>query len=272
MSVPTKRDKGFTETLWMSNIPNLKLMPELVLSIGESSFTSRMLMSLSNGCRGDHLSLIHLENNSHISFIGSANSEQLKLSQALQQLYLSTYFQFDPNYNLLNKLNSDQPSKITRLQPDEIKNGGYRELWYKKMGIIDRVSVVCLADKGLYCLNLFRNKKPFSDKEISFLEQNQELLCSFIVKHSRLTGSLSPFLTREAQLESLIERLKNVNSTLTTREKEVGARILLGINSEGIALDLGIKTQSVHTYRKRAYLKLNINSQNELFALCLLAT
>ena len=36
---------------------------------------------------------------------------------------------------------------------------------------------------------------------------------------------------------------------------------------EGTALDLGIAPTSVATYRKRAYQKLGITSQNEIFAL-----
>jgi DNA-binding CsgD family transcriptional regulator len=56
---------------------------------------------------------------------------------------------------------------------------------------------------------------------------------------------------------------------LTPREREVCERILLGYTSIGIGLDLNIALSSVLTYRKRAYEKLGIAAQNELFALCL---
>jgi DNA-binding CsgD family transcriptional regulator len=39
-----------------------------------------------------------------------------------------------------------------------------------------------------------------------------------------------------------------------------------GYSNEAIALDLDISFHSVRTYRKRAYAKLNVTSQNELFA------
>ncbi len=52
-------------------------------------------------------------------------------------------------------------------------------------------------------------------------------------------------------------------------QRAVLARIVCGMTSEGIALDLGIGVNSVLTYRKRAYAKLRIGSQNALFALCL---
>jgi DNA-binding CsgD family transcriptional regulator len=42
-----------------------------------------------------------------------------------------------------------------------------------------------------------------------------------------------------------------------------------GYSNEAIALDLGLSFHSVRTYRRRAYAKLNVTSQNELFALIL---
>jgi DNA-binding CsgD family transcriptional regulator len=51
---------------------------------------------------------------------------------------------------------------------------------------------------------------------------------------------------------------------LARREAEVCARILYGMTSLGIALDLGIGEESAMTYRKRAYNRLNIGSQREL--------
>jgi DNA-binding CsgD family transcriptional regulator len=40
------------------------------------------------------------------------------------------------------------------------------------------------------------------------------------------------------------------------------------MSSDAIALELGITPNSAVTYRKRAYSRLGIASQNELFALC----
>jgi DNA-binding CsgD family transcriptional regulator len=56
---------------------------------------------------------------------------------------------------------------------------------------------------------------------------------------------------------------------LAQREVEVCARALIGMSVEATALDLGIRPTSITTYRQRAYQKLGISSQNELFALVL---
>jgi DNA-binding CsgD family transcriptional regulator len=58
-------------------------------------------------------------------------------------------------------------------------------------------------------------------------------------------------------------------AALTGREKEVCLRILTGFSSEAIAAELDISLHSALTYRKRAYEKLGISAQNELFAIVL---
>ena len=70
------------------------------------------------------------------------------------------------------------------------------------------------------------------------------------------------------QLDRLFET-RECFLILTPREKEVCRRILSGYGTEAIASDLGISLHSAFTYRKRAYEKLGISSQNELFAIAL---
>ncbi len=242
---------------------------QLVTALGNSDFPGKLLNALQVICQPDHLSFVHLAIDDKASYLFSANREKSIIPPELQQLYLSTYYQYDPNLALLDNSYPAHTTTLLRLRPEEIDNGGYRQLWYEKMGIVDRLSITYKADKGLYCLNLFRNKSPFETEAFQGIESEKHLLSALVTKHSRINGDLSAFMTRETQLDTLISRLTTINASLSNREKEVGARILLGMNSEGIALDLGIKIHSVHTYRKRAYSRMNISSQNELFALCL---
>ena len=53
------------------------------------------------------------------------------------------------------------------------------------------------------------------------------------------------------------------------REAEVCTAIMLGMTSEAIAIKLGISVNTILTYRKRAYGRLNISCQNELMRLIL---
>lgn len=55
-------------------------------------------------------------------------------------------------------------------------------------------------------------------------------------------------------------------STLSSREIDVCSRVLLGLSSIGIALDLNLGETTIKTHRKRAYHRLAIGSERELIA------
>jgi DNA-binding CsgD family transcriptional regulator len=60
----------------------------------------------------------------------------------------------------------------------------------------------------------------------------------------------------------------NINK-LSPREKEVALYIANGISTNGIAKKLGIKSNTVSTFRKKIFVKLSINSNVEIFKLFL---
>jgi DNA-binding CsgD family transcriptional regulator len=64
------------------------------------------------------------------------------------------------------------------------------------------------------------------------------------------------------------DTLNNMNK-LSPREKEVALYIANGISTNGIAKKLGIKPNTVSTFRKKIFVKLNINSNVEIFKLFL---
>ena len=64
------------------------------------------------------------------------------------------------------------------------------------------------------------------------------------------------------------ETLNNMNK-LSPRELEVAVHIANGISTNDIAKKLGIKSNTVSTFRKKIFVKLNINSNVEIFKLFL---
>jgi len=61
----------------------------------------------------------------------------------------------------------------------------------------------------------------------------------------------------------------NIMNKLSPREKEVALYIAKGISTNDIAKKLGIKSNTVSTFRKKIFVKLNINSNVEIFMLFL---
>lgn len=245
-----------------------KNMANVIDHIGNTQFSEFFLKLLNSIVRVEHFSLVQL-GEKEARFITSANVNSVVIPKALQKMYLTHYFKKDPNIQLLVKAKKSDKVLFSRLIPEDIEDSSYQHFFDYDIKIADRLSFSKSSDRGLYCLNLYRFSKKFSTAEIEKISDTSNLLMSCVIKHTRLAGGLSDFLTREAQIVELEQRLHAINSKLTMRELGVCARALLGLSSEGIGLDLGIKTTSVQTYRKRAYAKLNISSQNELFGLCL---
>ena len=66
-----------------------------------------------------------------------------------------------------------------------------------------------------------------------------------------------------------VTRSAAIAPSLPARELDVCVSIVNGVTSEGIALALNVSIDTVFTYRKRAYARLGISSQNELVKLVL---
>ncbi|MBZ9772419.1 helix-turn-helix transcriptional regulator [Mesorhizobium sp. CO1-1-8] len=66
-------------------------------------------------------------------------------------------------------------------------------------------------------------------------------------------------------VEQLEGRLERAFPTLSTRERAVCARTMIGMTAEGIGLALGIGRPTVLTYRRRAYERLAIGNSNQLW-------
>ena len=66
-----------------------------------------------------------------------------------------------------------------------------------------------------------------------------------------------------------LDRLRYLCPSMPRRQLEVCALIVRGYFSQAIALKLGISLNTVLTFRRRAYARLRISSQNELTRLVL---
>lgn len=120
----------------------------------------------------------------------------------------------------------------------------------------------------LYGISVLRHegRAHFPDAAVRRLEALGEFLVSCCGKHLDEPAH-SPGASSGARLESVpaIEsRLGGWLEPLTPRELQVCSRILFGMTVEGISLDLGIKPESIVTYRKRAFQKCGIGTRHEL--------
>lgn len=129
----------------------------------------------------------------------------------------------------------------------------------------DRVLLCGRAASGAFGLSVLRAAPhtPFGSDAIDRLGRTADLLVAVLGKHAEMCQSrpnVAQSLTALADIEACILAV----SDLPRREAEVCARILYGLSSVGISLDLSVSEETVKTYRKRAYQRLSIGSEREL--------
>jgi DNA-binding CsgD family transcriptional regulator len=184
------------------------------------------------------------------------------------------FYRHDPGARQLGGANAAAGGPVlSRLRASDITDPKYRREIYDRFRLLERLSLMDQVRDRWLMLNLYRSRgsEPFGEGDIACIRQVASLLTSLAGKHAALVAP-APTLARRGRLASiryLEELLAGIEERLTPRERAVCARALAGQTVHGVASELGIKTPTVATLRRRAYSKLNISSLNELFARCM---
>jgi DNA-binding NarL/FixJ family response regulator len=162
------------------------------------------------------------------------------------------------------RLPADQ-TLLMRMDLSDFKDEALREaIW---PGIRDRVVIAGRSGDAAYSVSVLREGRGcFTPGAMERMAESAQMLISLLAKHADLTGDaalradLSGVISSLADMQACLSAL----SLLTRRESDVCARILYGLSTTGIALDLGVGTETVKTFRKLAYRRLGIGSEREL--------
>lgn len=198
-----------------------------------------------------------------------------ELAESLADDYVRRFHKDDPNFETLS---SDEPlDGLTPLPLDVDYDPAYRNYFFDRVGLTDKAAAIGQLEHGRVYCNFYRltDSGRYSREERKQLEQIIPVATGLIARHYDLlpaTPRQRAAGTAKSLVHNVISKQEGSFEKLTLREREVCERILLGYTSVGIGLDLEIAPSSVITYRRRAYTKLGIATQNELFSLCLAAT
>lgn len=250
-------------------------MADVTLAVGSPTFGEALLQAANSVVRVDHCLIFTFHRQAPSGCLLSVGSGDFRLSVRLAGDYLSGPYADDPNLRRLQ--DEADPHAVVRFGPQQVPKR-WRKHFLEPANIID--TIACFASKderSVYC-NFFRlgGAPVYSDREVARLEPVVPVLASLAAVHYSLCGplllreQLNRLRTPDDEVRLLAERLGPSGlDELTERERQVCFRILLGYSSEAIGFNLGIATSTVITHRKRAYQKLGIVSQNELFSLYL---
>lgn len=128
----------------------------------------------------------------------------------------------------------------------------------------DRVVLCGRSSNGSFGLNILRTRPqaPFSRDAVRKLNEAANMVVISLAKHAAMVQAHN--LAKPFAVLPAIENCIAATGELPRREGEVCARILYGMGSAGIAIDLAISEETIKTYRKRAYQRLSIGSEREL--------
>jgi DNA-binding CsgD family transcriptional regulator len=151
---------------------------------------------------------------------------------------------------------------------DEIENEAYRAACYAQPNVSDRLSLLVQPMESVWLsINLYRDRAygMFEPGELERVESLAHLFAhaakSHYALHAQQHGSAAA---------TMLARVRRICPALTPRELDVLRGTLEGSSAVEIAEQMGVKPASVITYQKRAYARLGISSQRQLFALCVL--
>ncbi|UWU78703.1 helix-turn-helix transcriptional regulator [Bradyrhizobium huanghuaihaiense] len=232
-----------------------------VLAIGRSDFPKILIDTLRRQADVGHCMVFALTRAGLASCLLDAGN--IPIGGDLGAAYAGQFHESDPNRDALFEGEGGAPIMLPTFAP-RMYGARYRKIFFQDSGIVDKCATAIWTGDTCFYVNFYRiaAQGRFSAAQRDRLEAIAPAIAASVARHfqERTTSdqSLAAVFATRAPL-----------SALTPREQEVCRRILEGFSSEAISQGLGISLHSTLTYRKRAYERLGISSQNELFAIVL---
>jgi DNA-binding CsgD family transcriptional regulator len=242
-------------------------LARIVDSLGTSEFEAQLLAFLHQSSGADHC-VAYRFGDGDLRVLGAASLNGTNLARTNAVRYAREgFWQRDPVVIEAERHPQIQSSKLVRVEPQQIPDRELREHFYVRPGMREKVFISGERGGYLYGGSIFRSEQVgrFSDGDLHALAQSADFLLSCFAKHAGIAPDRGSAAAEFASAERIERRLRAWPWSLSEREIQVCARILYGMSNEGIALDLGIKPESVMTYRKRAYQRIGIATRHELF-------
>lgn len=233
-----------------------------VLAIGRPDFPDVLIETLRRQAGVGHCMVFSLTQT------GAANClldiGNIPIGGDLGAAYAGQFHASDPNRDaMFEGRRGPAPIVLPTFAP-RMYGARYRKIFFQDSGIVDKFATAIWVDDTCFYVNFYRiaTQGRFAAAQLQRLAGIAPTIGASVARHFRREPA------PEQDLVALFATRAPL-SELTAREQEVCRGILAGLSSEAISRQLGISLHSTLTYRKRAYDRLGISSQNELFSIVL---
>jgi len=188
-----------------------------------------------------------------------------KAVRALADSYCNEFRGDDPNKILLARTAS--VSMICRVvRADHIGASAYRENLFDKPRLAGKIMLLARRRQMTLYLNFYRGTRQahFDAGDLHRLHGASSMLLALLDRHLALKANA------EFNSDNLMRRIATDRcAALSEREHHICALILDGFSMRVASAHLDVSENSAVSYRRRAFLKLGIETQKDLFALAM---
>lgn len=238
-------------------------LPALIAAIGNPVLAPRLIGFLSRLFGAEHAAVFSMQGNGLAKVIAASADGSSTAERQVRRYLEDDMWRDDPTIAEARQ----SPQRLTLLRTDiaHLENPALREEIYVETNIRDRVFLCGRQENGVFGLSVLCSeaKGEFSEGELAQLRSVGGMLLAILACHAGIVAppDVGRALTSLTEIEACME---DVPEAFPRREKEVCTRIIYGISTLGIALELDISEETVVTYRKRAYHRIGIATQREL--------
>lgn len=240
----------------------------LIETVATPRFSGEFLRAAQNLVGSGHVAAFSVENRVP-QIVLAADRAVASLAYSATNTYVSRFWEQDPLNRQRFSTADLAGGVVVRIPANEFQRIPYRRDCYSVSGwsssgihLIERLSLIRRRGETTIRLDFYRPREAgaYCDADVERIAGSADVLFALIARHTQGRLSLQTINSR-ASLEKLI---RSIAPNLPQREVQVCAGIALGLSSEAISNTLGIGLNTVRTYRKRAYARLQISSHNEL--------
>jgi DNA-binding CsgD family transcriptional regulator len=238
-----------------------------VLAIGRPSFPNALIGALRRVADVGHCMVFSFAGERSATCLLDAGN--IPIGRDLGVAYSGHFHLSDPNRDAIFEGQANAKPVLLPTFTRRMYSDSYRKIFFEDSDIVDKCATAIWVEGACFYVNFYRitSQGRFAREEVQRLMAVAPAVSAAVARHFQQDVA--------AEAGDPLQRLKTLFANaapfaaLTGREKDVCLRILSGFSSEAIAAELGISLHSALTYRKRAYEKLGISAQNELFSIVL---
>jgi len=245
-----------------AGVPRAPDLADVIEAIGSERFGAQLLGYLHEMCGADHCAVFQFGNDSLSEVVVGSHDGTNAASRQASRYVSQQYWRKDPAMCEAQQRVHKEPVVI-RVDIGELADTDLRDTIYPH--IRERLVVAGRRRDTAYGLSILRSDVhgAFSEGDVGRIGSVADLLVSLLSRHADLVlnrPNIALALTSLPEIENCLLAMTD----LPRREAQVCARVLYGLSTTGIALDLSVGEESVKTYRKRAYQRLQIGCGREL--------